>query len=173
MLDQTTDSEPYRMFATDEPLHEPGNAQPLYGNIPYVTGFTDESASAILWLNSADTYAEIDYELHEGQEGSLISFSSESGALEFFIFANTIETEKRGTNRVKRLNQDLATVSGYAPLPLIQTLGFHFSKWAPVSADALIERSRKFSESGFPLDVIWSDIQWAQQNSVIDGYQYF
>ena len=80
---------------------------------------------------------------------------------QLFIFANTLETTKGEVNRVKRLNQDLATVSGYAPLPLIQTLGFHFSKWAPVSADILMERSRKFTETGFPLDVIWSDIQWA------------
>ena len=153
------------MFATDEPFHKPENPQPLYGSIPYVTGVTEELATAILWLNSADTYTEIDNETYQESQGSLITFSSESGALELFIFSNTQATERKGTNRIKKLNQDLATISGFAPLPLIQALGFHFSKWAPVSADILIQRSRKFTELGFPLDVIWSDIQWAQQNS--------
>ena len=50
------------MFATDEPFHKPDNPQPLYGNIPYVTGINEDSAAAILWINSADTYAEVDFD---------------------------------------------------------------------------------------------------------------
>ena len=48
-------------------------------------------------------------------------------------------------------------------MPLLHTLGFHFCKWAPVSADMLMERNRQFSDYGFPIDVLWSDIEWAQQ----------
>ena len=62
VLEKTTYGEPYRMFATDEPFHKPENPQPLYGNIPYVTGINEDSAAAILWINSADTYAEVDFE---------------------------------------------------------------------------------------------------------------
>ena len=58
-------------------------------------------------------------------------------------------------------------------MPMIQTLGFHFCKWANVSAEILMQRNRDFTEYGFPLDVVWSDIEWAQQNSTTGGFEYF
>ena len=70
---------------------------------------------------------------YEDTEGSITTFTSQSGALEFFVFASTVNTSKI-TNRVKNVNADLGTITGYAPLPLISHLGFHFCKWAPVSA---------------------------------------
>ena len=164
--------EPYRLFATDEPMHMPGSPQPLYGSIPYVSALTSKMQSSVLWINSAQTIIDIDHASCEDTEGSIATFTSESGALEFFLFASTEQTNP-ATNRVKRVLQDLATVTGYAPLPMIQTLGFHFSKWAPVSAQILEERSRTFTEEGFPVDVLWADIQWAQQNNTDGAYHYF
>ena len=151
----------------------PGNPQPLYGSIPYVTGFSSEAAASILWVNSAQTTVDIDDSALAGDDGSLITFSSESGALEFFVFSSALPKEVSHTNRVKKINRDLATISGFAPMPMIQTLGFHFCKWANVSAEILMDRNRDFTEYGFPLDVVWSDIEWAQQNSSEGGYEYF
>ena len=149
----------------------PGNPQPLYGSIPYVAGFSNGAAASILWVNSAQTTVDIDDSPLDGDDGSLITFSSESGALEFFVFSSGALNKER--NRVKKINRDLATISGFAPMPMIQTLGFHFCKWANVSAEILIDRNRDFTEYGFPLDVVWSDIEWAQQNSTNGGYEYF
>lgn len=78
-----------------------------------------------------------------------------------FMFTSGAKSEQ-GKNRVKEVNKDLATVSGFAYLPPLHTLGFHFCKWAPVSADMLMERNKKFTDYGFPIDVLWSDIEWAQ-----------
>ena len=97
----------------------PGNPQPLYGSIPYVTGFNMESASAILWVNSAQTMIDIDDGSFNNTDGSMITFSSESGALEFFLFASTLSSDTSETNRVKKVNKDLATISGFAPMPMI------------------------------------------------------
>jgi alpha 1,3-glucosidase len=99
-----------------------------------------------------------------------VNFVSESGALEFFVFASATSGS---SNRVKKVQQDLAFVSGFAPLPMIQTLGFHFCKWANVSAEMMIERNRNFTKFGFPVDVLWMDIEWADQNSDPSGYEYF
>ena len=132
----------------------PGNPQPLYGSIPYVTGFSSEAAASILWVNSAQTTIDIDDSALAGDDGSLITFSSESGALEFFVFSSALPKEVSHTNRVKKINRDLATISGFAPMPMIQTLGFHFCKWANVSAEILMDRNRDFTEYGFPLDVV-------------------
>jgi alpha 1,3-glucosidase len=67
----------------------------------------------------------------------------------------------------------LAIVSGYMPLPPIHTLGFHFCKWANVSAEMIIERNKNFTMYGFPVDVLWMDIEWADQYSDPAGYEYF
>ena len=37
----------------------------------------------------------------------------------------------------------------------------------------LMERNKNFTNYGFPVDVLWSDIEWAQQNDDPQGYEYF
>jgi hypothetical protein len=37
-------------------------------------------------------------------------------------------------------------------------IGFHFSKYAPVDADMIIQRNIKFTKENFPVDVFWMDI---------------
>ena len=131
-------------------------------------GLNDETATSMVWVNSAKTLVDID----RSTEGAEITFASEAGQLEMFMFASGAKTSQ-GANRVKDVNRDLATVSGFAYLPPLHTLGFHFCKWAPVSADMLMDRNRKFTDYGFPIDVLWSDIEWAQQYDDPAGYEYF
>ena len=52
-------------------------------------------------------------------------------------------------------------------MPPIETLGFHFSKYADVSADIMIQRDDDFENYGFPVDVYWMDILYAQ------SFEYF
>ena len=59
------------------------------------------------------------------------------------------------------MSQNLSTVTGFAPLPPINTLGFHFSKYDRVSADIIMDRNRRFTEDEFPVDVLVMDIEWA------------
>jgi hypothetical protein len=47
-------------------------------------------------------------------------------------------------------------------MPLLHTLGFHFCKWANVSADMIMERNKNFTLYGFPVDVLWMDIEWSE-----------
>jgi len=117
-------------------------------------------------VNSAKTWVSID----DFDTGKYVNFVSEAGALELFVFASA---QNGKTNRVKKVQEDLAIVSGFAPLAMVQTLGFHFCKWANVSAEMMIERNRNFTEYGFPVDVLWMDIEWADQYSEPTGYEYF
>jgi alpha-glucosidase (family GH31 glycosyl hydrolase) len=64
-------------------------------------------------------------------------------------------------NRVKKVQRNMGTITGFVAMPPICVLGFHFSKWAPVSADIIMERNHKFTENKFPVDVLWMDIEWA------------
>jgi len=60
------------------------------------------------------------------------------------------------------------------PLPQYHALGYHFSKWIKsVSAEMIIERNRNFTEFGYPLDVLWMDIEWADQYSEEKNVEYF
>ena len=139
-LKTTTGTDPYMMFATDH-LHAPNTVGPLYGSIPYVMGLSTEAATSFLWVNSAKTTIDIDrmVDATSSSEGVQVTFASEANSLEFFMF--TSGDNESGMNRVKQVNQDLATISGYAPMPLLHMLGYHFCKWAPVSADMLMERN--------------------------------
>ena len=158
-LKMTTGSDPYQMFATDH-VHAPNEKGGLYGSIPYIMGLSEDTATSLLWINSARTMVELD-KLND-KNGTMVTFSSEANSLEFFMFTNGVKTQRIKTNRVKQANKDLATISGFAPLPLVHTLGYHFCKWNSVSADILMDRNQNFTQYGFPVDVLWSDIEWAQ-----------
>ena len=72
------------------------------------------------------------------------------------------------------MQNDLAIITGFMPLPPIHTLGFHFSKFAEVSADILTTRSQQFSQFNFPVDVLWMDILYAKRwTNKKDDYLYF
>jgi alpha-glucosidase (family GH31 glycosyl hydrolase) len=55
----------------------------------------------------------------------------------------------------------LMLLSGRAPMPNIQSLGFHFSKWDNITSNILIERNYNFTKFGFPVDYLWMDIAYA------------
>ena len=98
---------------------------------------------------------------------------SETGALELFIFGSAVETRRGSLNRNMRMSNNLATITGFAKLPPLHTLGFHFSKYDVASAEIIMERNANFTDFKFPVDVLVMDIQWADQNSSADGYEYF
>lgn len=52
-------------------------------------------------------------------------------------------------------------------MPSIPSIGFHYCKWEYNTADMLIERSNNFTAYGFPVDYLWSDIEYAENK------QYF
>ena len=147
-------------------MHEPNNQQPLYGNVPYITSLHPTHSAAVAWVNAAHTWVTIE-DLDGGKHATYVS---ESGALEFFMFA---AASNGATNRIKKVQEDLAIISGYVPLPLLHMLGFHFCKWANVDAKIIMQRNRDFTNYKFPVDVFWMDIQWADKNGVAGGYEYF
>ena len=53
-------------------------------------------------------------------------------------------------------------ITGYPELPSYNSLGFHFAKWELNSAQLLIDRSENFTSNGFPVDVLWMDIEYAE-----------
>lgn len=94
----------------------PGNPQPLYGSVPYIQGVSEAQAQSTTWVNSAHTWIDIEDMTMGETDGKYVTYLSESGSLEVFMFASTTSSEN-GFNRFKKVQQDLAIVSGYVPLP--------------------------------------------------------
>jgi len=172
VLKTTTDSEPYELWATDAP-HMPNLPTTLYGQLPFVTSISDTLASAFAWINSSHTWVFIDEEDRYNTPGRSVNFVSESGALEFFLYSSAAPLDDGKMNRAKRMQRRLHTITGAPFLPPIHTLGFHFSKYAPASSDIIRQRNSDFTNYQFPVDVLWMDIQWADEDSQEAGYEYF
>ena len=52
-------------------------------------------------------------------------------------------------------------------MPPAYSLGFHFSKWAPIDAKTMMKRNQMFTENKFQVDVLWFDLDYTKEN------QYF
>ena len=46
-------------------------------------------------------------------------------------------------------------------MPPVTHLGFHFSKYAEISADSMMQQDSDFEDNGFPVDVYWMDILYS------------
>lgn len=154
-------NEVYRLFNQDLYWHPYGSIEPLYGSWPYLTGHSSVMDASFAWMNSSETYVSIEETTNSitNEAATLGSFISVGGKFEFFLF---------GTTSGPKQNQKiLSELTGYAPLPPIHSLGFHYCKYEENSANLMIERNAQFTKYGFPVDVFWSDLYYTQD------FEYF
>lgn len=151
----------YRLFNQDKFDHPYGSNDPLYGSWPYLTGHSATMDASVAWMNSSETYVTIESTNNtiDYAPGTVGTFISVGGKFEFFVF---------GTSSGPKQNQKiLSELTGYAPLPPIHSLGFHYCKYEENSANLMIERNAEFNHYGFPVDVFWSDLYYTQD------FEYF
>ena len=128
LLEDTLDRSMYRLTSLDVFPHKEWDPQALYSAIPYITGHStglhDES---IAWMAASETWVELiqyyDY-FSTTKGGRFVNFITESGQMEFFLFASASTYES-----AKRVQKKLCTITGFPMLPPIYSLGFHYSKW--------------------------------------------
>ena len=106
--------------------------------MPYLTGHATDHDSAILWVNSAETW--VDLYIADVDAGGVnqdqvteknvtyANFISESGVIDVLVFGSSSK-QLKAINSPKAVVKKLSEISGFAPLPPINSLGFHFSKW--------------------------------------------
>jgi len=93
--------------------------------MPYVTGHSTTKDASLMWMNAADTWADM---ITINDSRKITNFVSESGQIELFMFAS---------DHPKTQLKNVARITGHGVLPPIETLGYHFSKYADVSADIM------------------------------------
>lgn len=86
IVHDTVDQDPYRFFNIDYYAHQIGDARGEYGSIPYVTAHSLSVDLSVAWMNSADTWSDV---LQTSDTERFVSFYSESGQLEFFVFSGS------------------------------------------------------------------------------------
>jgi alpha-glucosidase (family GH31 glycosyl hydrolase) len=91
-LNFTDTQGPYRLWTQDMFDHPWGSLWPLYASIPYLVGHAASQTAAIAWLNSAETFVDLFQYVNSATvgTGTHASYTSEGGAMEFFIFGSAI-----------------------------------------------------------------------------------
>lgn len=144
---------PYRLFNADYPGYAIESQESLYGAIPVLYGHGMKRSSGVFWLNSAQTYIDVDTD-----EGVQAYFISESGAIDLFILTGPT---------LEKAVQQYTKLTGTAPLPQLFALGFHQSRWNYDNQSDVLGVVSGFDKNNFPLDVMWLDIEYT------DNKKYF
>ncbi|TNV84333.1 hypothetical protein FGO68_gene5628 [Halteria grandinella] len=157
LLNDTLNTEPYRLYALDVFPHKEWKPQSLYSGIPYITGHTEANDASLFLANPSDTYVDI-FPVKDSR-GKFVSISQESGILEMVLFAS--ETPKSNMKK-------LCELTGFPMLPQWNSIGFHYSKWEQfASSDRILDYNKNFNLNNIPVDVFWMDIP------ATDGNRYF
>mmetsp|Transcript_43460 Transcript_43460/g.31282 ORF Transcript_43460/g.31282 Transcript_43460/m.31282 type:complete len:105 (-) Transcript_43460:1869-2183(-) len=81
---------PYRLFNRGLSVYGTNNSTNLYGSAPYLTSHALDSDASVAWLNSADTFVDLYSARISDIDGTLATFVSESGAIEFFTMSSSL-----------------------------------------------------------------------------------
>lgn len=79
---------------------------------------------------------------------------AESGVLDFFVFLGP------GNHEVF---EQYGQLTGNTALPQMFAIGHHQCRWNYLDQDDVLQVSSKFDEYDIPMDVIWLDIEYAEE----------
>ncbi|CAI5760074.1 unnamed protein product [Candida verbasci] len=148
-LKDTSNSEPYRLYNVDIFEYETNSKLPMYGSIPLLVTSKPEVSLGIFWVNSADTYIDI----NKGKDSSLVHFMSENGILEFIIIIE---------EKPQLVNYQYGKITGFSTLPNLFSLGYHQCRWNYNDEGDVLDIHSKFDQFEIPYDAIWLDIEYAE-----------
>ncbi|KAK9871595.1 hypothetical protein WA026_012975 [Henosepilachna vigintioctopunctata] len=163
---------PYRFYNSDVFEYILDSTMALYGAVPVVYAHSTSNTVGAFWLNSAETWVDINNSKDQNMVSSLVNlvsgqstenkvdvhFMSESGVVDFFILMGPSP---------KDCVQQYTSLTGVAPLPQYFTLGYHQSRWNYVTEDDVTAVVKNFDNYDLPLDTMWLDIEYT------DGKKYF
>ena len=156
-LKDTTDSDlPYRLFNVDIFEYETNSKMPMYGSIPFLMGLKPGVSVGLFWINSADTYVDIDKS--SSDKDTKTHWISENGILDVMIMIAENPWE---------INESYGAITGYVQLPQLFALGYHQCRWNYNDEKDVLEINSLFDKHQIPYDVIWLDVEYA------DAKKYF
>lgn len=163
-LKDTSDGEPYRLYNVDIFEYETQSKLPMYGSIPLMIAVKPDVSSAIFWVNSADTY--IDIEKIKGNSNSSLMLTddlvdkvkthwiSENGIMDVIFMIKSKPSE---------ISKSYGNITGYTKLPNLFSLGYHQCRWNYNDEADVLNVHSNFDKYEIPYDTIWLDIEYADE----------
>lgn len=139
---------PYRLYNVDIFEYETDSRMPMYGSIPFMVAVKPDSAAGIFWVNSADTYVDI----NRDKSGTTTHWISENGILDVIFLISDSPSE---------VNAKYGLLTGNPGLPQLFSLGYHQCRWNYNSEEDVLDITAKFDGYKVPYDTIWLDVEYA------------
>lgn len=155
--------EPYRLYNADVFEYILDSPMTLYGAIPFMQAHRKDSSVGVFWLNAAETWVDITKGKDTKNPLSLGGKSktnththwiSESGLLDVFVFLGPTP---------KDLTAKYGELTGTTSMPQEFSIAYHQCRWNYVSDDDVKDVDRKMDKFKMPYDVIWLDIEYAEE----------
>lgn len=151
-LKDTTGSKwPYRLFNVDIFEYELDSRMPMYGAIPLMIGVSPDTSVGVFWVNSADTFVNVDKSDSKSVKSHWIS---ENGVVDIIVLIGDTPVE---------INQKFGLLSGNVQLPQLSSLGYHQCRWNYNDEDDVLSVNAKMDEYQIPYDTIWLDIEYTDK----------
>ncbi|MEQ1472530.1 MAG: TIM-barrel domain-containing protein [Candidatus Acidiferrum sp.] len=149
----------FTMWNTDE-FGWQESSDPLYKDIPFFIGLRNGAAYGVFFDNAYRSSFDF------GKESlDYFSFGAAGGELNYYYFSGP---------EPKKIIQNYTAMVGRAPLPPLWTLGFQQSRYSYYPEARAREIVQNYRQKKIPLDVIYFDIDYQQDNAPFTiNRQYF
>ena len=133
----------------------------LYGAIPLLQAHSASSSAAVFHLSASETW--IDVSPPSDENGVETHWISESGIMDLFILPGSRDSPNS-------LFKQFASLVGPSAMPAHWALGYHQCRWNYLDEKDVLDVDRRFDADGegFPLDVTWLDIEYAEEHRYFD-----
>ena len=147
-------SDPYRLYNLDVFEYELDNPMALYGSIPFMMAHKSGQTTAILWMNAAEMWIDI----QKAPEGTQTHWMAETGSINMFIFLGPTQSD---------IFNAYTALSGRPQLPQEFAIAYHQCRWNYKDQDDVLQVDQNFDKHNIPYDVLWLDIEHT------NGKRYF
>lgn len=152
-------TDPYRLFNLDTFEYLADSEMGIYGSIPFMHAHRAGSTVAIFSVVGSETWVDItkstSSSLRSGSLSVHTHWMSESGILDLIVFLGPTDEE---------VFQQYGSLTGMTALPQSFAVGYHQCRWNYLNQEDVAEVSRKFDEHDIPMDVLWLDIEYAEEH---------
>ncbi|KIY46198.1 glycoside hydrolase family 31 protein [Fistulina hepatica ATCC 64428] len=145
-------SDPYRLYNADVFEYSASSPMSLYGSIPVLYAHHYDGTVGVFNAIGSETWIDV---YHPSPRSSQTHWISESGILDVFLLP--------GPNPEDVLAQ-YGRLAGTQSLPPLWSLGYHQCRWNYVSSDDIRAVQSRFDAEDIPLDVLWLDIEYAEEH---------
>lgn len=144
--------EPYRLYNLDVFEHELDNPMALYGSVPFMMSHKIGQTSAILWLNAAEMWIDVEKPAPlKGQKQYVAThWMVESGPADLVFFLGPTQ---------KDIFNAYTTLTGRPQLPQAFAIAYHQCRWNYNTQLDVEQVDANFDLFDIPYDVLWLDIE--------------